>query len=464
MLMTMNHCSDLQEILVRAQRAGVRLVRVLYCDNAGLMRTKAVSLEDLPARMKSGIGFPLAQQALTAFDEPAPVEGLGPVGEFRLVPEPATFVVLPYVGETACLFGTMYTLDGSPWEACPRAFLRRQLSRLGERGLLARVGSEHEFALARRCEGTFPYQPADHAPLFGPASLDAHHLFLSPWLAALIRQGLRPRLVHPEYGPGQLEVSLAPAEALQAADQVCLLRETTRAVAAQQGLVASFVPKPYVERFAGNGLHLHLSLWGGEGSEQAGHNRFYEASEPTLLSTLARHVIGGLLAHLPALVALTCASVNSYERMLPHHWSSAYACWGLDNREAAIRVPSTSWGQEAESLRLEVRCADHSANPYLALGALLAAGLDGIERELEPGEPLTVDPGALSEQERRDLDILRLPTTLSEALLALERDAVLTEALGPRLSTAYLAVKRQEVAFCQERTPQDIAALYFEKY
>jgi glutamine synthetase len=113
---------------------------------------------------------------------------------------------------------------------------------------------------------------------------------------------------------------------------------------------------------------------------------------------------------------------------------------------------------------LELRCADHSANPYLALGALLAAGLDGIERELEPGEPLTVDPGALSEQERRRLGILRLPTRLSEALEALERDAVLTEALGPRLSTAYLAVKRQEVAFCQERTPQDIAALYFEKY
>ncbi len=136
----------------------------------------------------------------------------------------------------------------------------------------------------------------------------------------------------------------------------------------------------------------------------------------------------------------------------------------MDNREAAIRVPSTSWGEIAESLRIEVRCADHSANPYLALGALLAAGLDGIQRGLEPGAPLAVDPGALSEEERRRCGIERLPTTLSEALMALERDEVLTAALGPLLSASYLAVKRQEVAFCQDRTPQDIAALYFEKY
>ena len=462
--MKMNHVPDLQEILVRAQRARVRLVRMLYCDNAGLIRTKAVWIDDLPARMQGGIGFPLAQQALSAFDEPAPVDGLGPVGEFRLVPDPSTFVVLPYVGETACMLGTMYTLDGSPWEACPRAFLLSMLMRLRERGLVARIGSEHEFALARRCEGAFPYQPADDAPLFGPASLDAHHVFLSAWLAALLNEGIRPRLVHPEYGPGQLEVSLAPAAALQAADHLCLLRETTRAVAAQQGLVASFAPKPYVERFAGNGLHLHLSLWSVEGSEEIGQNRFYEASEPTLLSDLARSFIGGLLAHLPALLALTCASVNSYERLQPHRWSSAYCCWGLDNREAAIRVPSTSWGEVAESLRIEARCADHSANPYLAFGALLAAGLDGIERRLDPGAPLFVDPGAMSEEERERLNIARLPTTLSEALAALERDAVLTAALGPLLATSYLAVKRQEVAFCQDRTPQDIAALHFEKY
>jgi glutamine synthetase len=461
---TRNHTTDVEAVLTLARRTQVRLVRVLYCDNAGLIRTKAVWIEDLPARMHSGIGFPLAQQALTAFDVPAQIEGMGPVGEFRLVPDPSTFVVLPYVGETACLFGEMYTLDGTPWAACPRAFLRRMRARLAEHDLEAEIGSEHEFSLARPGEGIFPYQPADCAPLFGASALDAHDGFLSAWLLALCKQEMTPRLVQSEYGPGQMEISLAPTDALQAADNVCLLRETTRAVAARYGLIASFAPKPYVERFAGNGLHLHLSLWEAQDDEEHRHNRCYDAEAPGLLSALARHFLGGLLAHLPALVALTCASVNSYERLQPGHWSSAYCCWGLDNREAAIRVPSVSWEQEAESLRLEVRCADHSANPYLVLGALIAAGLDGIERGLDPGAPLAVDPGALSEEERARLGIQRLPTSLAEALEALSQDRVLNEALGPLLTTSYLAVKRQELAILREETPRTVAARYFEKY
>jgi glutamine synthetase len=461
---TMNHIPDIQEIMLLAKRAQVHLVRVLYCDNAGLIRTKAVWIDDLPARMHSGIGFPLAQQALTAFDLPAPVAGMGPVGEFRLLPDPATFVVLPYVQGSACLFGDMFTLEGAPWAACPRSFLRRMRARLAEHGLEAQVGTEHELMLARPCEGAFPYQPADFAPLFSAAALDEHDGFLTAWLFALTKQEITPRLVQSEYGPGQMEVSLAPTDALQAADNVCLVRETTRAVANRHGLIASFAPKPYIERFAGNGLHLHLSLWDLEEGQERPRNRFYGEGAPGLLSALARHFISGLLRHLPALVALLCASVNSYERLQPGHWSSAYRCWGMDNREAAIRVPSISWGQEAESLRLEVRCCDHSANPYLALGALIAAGLDGIERDLDPGPLLTVDPGSLSGQERKRLGIERLPTTLTEALAALEQDAVLTAALGPLLTTSYLAVKRQEVAISQDRTPQDIAALHFEKY
>jgi glutamine synthetase len=459
--MNATHRDGIQEVIALARRAQVRLVRVLSCDNGGLIRGKALPVEELAGRLHSGIGFPLAQQALTAFDTLAPVEGLGPVGEFRLVPDPSTFVRLPYARASACLLGTMQAPDRSPWAACPRTFLVRMRERLRERGLVARVGSEHEFTLARRVPGPFPYQPADQAPLFGMAALDAHDAFLADYLAALSQQGMRPQLVHPEYGPGQMEVSLAPAEALQAADRVCLLRETTRAVAAQHELVASFAPKPFAQQFAGNGLHLHLSLW--DASTNA-RNRFVEQRRPDGLSELARHFIGGLLAHLPALVALTCASVNSYERLQPGHWSSAYACWGLENREAAIRVPAPDRGRAAGSLRLELRCADHSANPYLALGALIAAGLDGVARGRDPGIPLGVDPGTLSDEERSLVGIHRLPTSLSQALDAMERDALLTEALGSLLATSYIAVKRQEVIFCQEKTREEIAAAHFEKY
>jgi glutamine synthetase len=176
------------------------------------------------------------------------------------------------------------------------------------------------------------------------------------------------------------------------------------------------------------------------------------------------YFIGGVLRHIRGLLALTCGSVNSYSRLLPHFWSSAYNAWGFDNREGAIRVPSTFWERDEESINLELKSADHSGNPYLALGGLIAAGLDGIENKIDPGEPQEVDPGDLSEAERKRLDIRRLPESLNEALDELERDPVLIGALGSKHATAYLAVKRSEVAFFKEKTPEEVANQHFYKF
>jgi glutamine synthetase len=167
---------------------------------------------------------------------------------------------------------------------------------------------------------------------------------------------------------------------------------------------------------------------------------------------------------LPGLLALTCASPNSYRRLLPHFWSSAYIAYGFDNREGAIRIPSPFWGSEAESTNLELKPADHSGNPYLALGGVIAAGLDGIRRELEPGEPLDIDPGNLSDEERAQRGIKRLPQTLDAALDALEADLVLTEALGPMLAEAYVAVKRLESQSFADKSPEEEARQHFHKY
>jgi glutamine synthetase len=182
------------------------------------------------------------------------------------------------------------------------------------------------------------------------------------------------------------------------------------------------------------------------------------------LSPLGFHFIGGVLAHLPALLALTCASSNSYRRLLPHFWSSAYTAYGFDNREGAIRIPSAFWGREAESTNLEFKPADHSGNPYLALGGLLAAGLDGIRRQLDPGEPVDVDPGTLSDLEREQRGIKRLPTHLDAALDALQADTVLTQALGPLLTSAYMAVKRLESRHFADASPEEEARQHFYKY
>jgi glutamine synthetase len=224
-------------------------------------------------------------------------------------------------------------------------------------------------------------------------------------------------------------------------------------VAAERGLVASLAPKPWPDN-AGNGGHVHFSLWEGE------RNRFYDGG----LSELARAFIAGVLAHLPGLCGLTAPSFNSYHRIVPRYWAGAYTCWGFDNREAPVRVASPFRGAEEASTNAELKACDASCNPYLALGGLIAAGLDGIERGLVPPEPLQVDPATLSGVERARRGIVPLPGTQAEALDALAADALLTEALGPVLAGAYLAVRRSEWAAYSEGDAAFEHQGHFEKY
>src|SRR5205807_6938964 len=224
-----------------------------------------------------------------------------------------------------------------------------------------------------------------------------------------------------ELGHGQHEISTPHAPALRAADEQLLVRETIRGVAARHGLVASLAPKPWPEN-AGNGCHIHFSLW----DSDAQWNRFHDASAPDLLSAEARSFIAGVLAHLPGLCGLSAPSFNSYHRIVPHYWAGAFVCWGYDNREAPVRVASVFRGAEEASTNAELKACDASCNPYLALGGLLAARLDGLERELEPPEPVDVDPATIAEDERSRRGIVRLPSTQAEALDALAADDVLT--------------------------------------
>jgi glutamine synthetase len=250
---------------------------------------------------------------------------------------------------------------------------------------------------------------------------------------------------------------------LRAADNVCRVRETVRGVARTFDLLATFAPKPFLDQ-AGSGAHIHVSLWGTENGEHPGQNLFYDPNERGGLSQLGKYFIGGVLRHVRGLVAITCGSPNSYRRLLPHYWSSAYDAYGYDNREGAIRIPSTQWGHEAESTNLELKCADHSGNPYLSIGALLAAGLDGIKNSIDPGDPQEIDPGNYSDEEREKRGIRRLPTSLDEALDELERDQVLLDALGPLLASSYIAVKRNEAAFFKDKTADEETRQHFYKY
>jgi glutamine synthetase len=362
---------------------------------------------------------------------------MGPVGEIRLVPDVDTFRVLPYAPRVGAMLVDQCALDGEPAGVCQRTFLKKMEGRLAARGAKLEVAFENEFSLATRVGAD--YAPIDSGLCFSTISATAAQDYVDDLVAALDAQRIVLEQYYSELGHGQHEISTQHAPALRAADEQLLVRETIRGVAAQNGLFASLAPKPWPDN-AGNGGHIHFSLW----DEGGTHNRFHDASAADRLSGEARSFIAGVLAHLPALCGLTVPSFNSYHRILPQYWAGAFVCWGHDNREAPVRVPSVFWGMEEPSTNVELKAADATCNPYLAVGGLIAAGLDGIERGLEPPDPVEVDPATIDKKERDARGIVRLPATQEEALDALEHDDVLMGALGPVLAESYLAVRRSE--------------------
>ena len=441
-------------VVERAEAEGLDLIRFLYVDHGGVVRGKATSRSRLAERLTTGIGLTLAMQAMTMLDELQPVDGMGPVGEVRLVPDPDSFVALPYAPGSGAMVADMLELDGEPWEACPRSFLKDAVAALAGEGYALVAAFEPELTLGRREPapadepgGPDRLVPVDQSLCFSTTGFGAAHDYAVELVRALEAQGMVVEQYHPELGHGQQELSIRHAPALRAADNQVRYRETARGVAWRQGLWASLAPKPIADQ-AGNGAHLHASLWeldhDGDPGTPGAHNVFHGAGDRHGLSEVAYHFIGGLLAHLPGLVALTCGSVNSYRRLAPRSWSSAYTCWGMDNREAAVRVPSRMWGLEEASANLELKPSDSTANPYLALGGYIHAGLDGIRNKLDPGAATNVDPSGLSASTRRRRGIRRLPESLGAALDALQQDELLMDALGPLRRSAYLAVKRAE--------------------
>ncbi len=446
-----------QEIVKHADEADLRLVRFIWCGNDGTIRAKSSARNGLEGRIASGIGLTVAMQAMNGLDQLQPVDGMGPVGELRLVPDPDTFRVLPYAPHTGAMLVDHVLLDGTPAPVCQRSFLKRMEDRLAERNMRLEVAFENEFSLATRSDGQFV--PIDSGLCFSTISATAAQDYLDELAEALDAQAIVLEQYYSELGHGQHEISTGHAPALRAADEQILVRETIRGVATRQGLIASLAPKPWPNN-AGNGGHIHFSLWDAD----ANWNRFHESSAPDLLSADARSFIAGVLAHLPALCGLTAPSFNSYHRIVPQYWAGAFVCWGHDNREAPVRVPSVFRGMEEASTNAELKAADASANPYLAVGGLIAAGLDGLERGLEPPEPVEVDPATIDEEERGRRGIHRLPATQEEALHALAADELLLDALGPTLADSYLAVRRSEWAAYSEGDEAFEQQGHFSKY
>ncbi len=423
---------------------GVVGVAIHWVDNAGICRVKTVPVRQLPHAAAWGVGASPAFDVFLADDSmtETPWSG-GPVGDLRLVPDLDRVLVSAAQPGWAWAPGDRLRQDGTPHPLCARRFARRMQAAAGERGLSLRTGFEIEWVAAHAGADDEPPVVAAEGPAYGARRLVECSDYLRDLLVAFAEQDMTVLQLHPEYTPGQFEVSFAPEDAVGAADTAMVVRHTIRAVSARHGFRVSFAPV-VLPGSVGNGGHLHLSLW------QEGVNAMQGGDRVHALTFVGEAFLAGVLDALPALTAVGASSAASFLRLVPSHWAGAFRCWGLENREAAVRLITGSVGERAASANAEVKCFDGAANPYLAVGAVVAAGLDGIERRLLlPRETLGNPDGT---------DAERLPASLVEAADAFDRSQALAAAMGPELQGAVAAVRRAEAVRFAGSTPEEVVA------
>ncbi|HEX3786417.1 MAG TPA: glutamine synthetase family protein [Pseudonocardiaceae bacterium] len=439
------------EVINQIERQDIRTVRVIVVDQHGSPRAKFLSPHAAIAALTNGVDFSGAIYSMDTGNfvfPPAFAAGGGfGIEEFTgfpdvvIVPDPTTFRVLPWAPDTAWLLCDAYFASGRPVPLDARRILRNQLDRLAGHGLTYVTGLEVEFYVTRRQSPAIGLaettQPAA-TPLVEPFELGYQYLsevrldsvndLLTVLRDQLAAVGLAPRAMEDEWGPGQLEFSFSPMSGLASADAMVLFRSAVKQICARQGLLATFMCKPRLPNFFASGWHLHSSL-----VDAAGANAF--RSEQDILSDTGRRYVAGLLDHAPAMTAIATPTINGYSRFAPYSFAPDRLCWAVENRGALVRVQG---GPGDPGTHLENRLGEPAANPYLYLAADLAAGLDGIERELTPPAPIEADPYAA--------DAPALPATLGEALAALDKDPLYRERFGTGFVDYYLMMKRSELA------------------
>ena len=434
----------------RLAGAGVTIVALGWVDNAGIARAKTVPVGRLERAAGWGVGMSPVFDVFLVNDDITTSKHIGgPGGDLRLLPDLERVTVLAGQPGWAWAPVDRYTQDGQVYAGCQRSFARRMTDRAREQGLELAMSFEVEWALGTDEDGRFV--PACAGPAYGMTRVIELSDYGREVVEAVERQGIAVEQFHPEYAAGQLEISVAAAGPVAAADASVLVRQTIRAVSARHGWQASFAPS-VVAGTVGNGGHLHLSLWrDGRNLLAGGPGRYGLTGEGEAFA-------GGILAALPALAGVGAPSVASYLRLVPSHWAGAYGCWGRENREAALRLVTGSTGEQEVRANLEVKCFDLSANPYLVTGSVIAAGLAGIESGAGLPDPVDGDPAALSDGELAGRGIARLPQALPEAIGNLEGNPIVREAMGDPLFEAFLAVRRAEAELFADASPDQIAA------
>jgi glutamine synthetase len=448
----------MNDIKSKLLNSKTQFIRILWCDNANIIRAKALhinTLKNMNSDSELSVGISRAQQGVPViYDGVVADSGLDPVGEIILKGDLSTLTHLPYAPGHSRVIGDMIE-NGEVWDNCPRGFLKKMISDAQEEGLEIKSAFENEFYLLKQAdENQNDYEPSDFTPFASTYSMDQRVELIGEIVESLIAQNVHVEQYYPESGPGQHEITVKYDHALQSADNQIVFRETVKATSYKNRLRASFLPSIFPNT-AGSGCHIHISLWKNQ------NNILHDSKDKYGLSKISRQFIAGILHHLPALMAITTPIPRSYLRIRPQMWSGAFQVWGFNNREAAIRVIREDNGN---ILHFELKTVDASSNPYLALGAVIAAGMDGIRENIELPEPVQKDPCILTSNERNELGIEPLPDNLGQALDNLEKDEVLLNAMGEKLSKSYLAVKNAEYEYLLKLAPEKELEILLEKY
>ncbi|GAA1739044.1 type I glutamate--ammonia ligase [Isoptericola hypogeus] len=434
-----------QEFVLRTvEERDIRFIRLWFTDVLGVLKSVAVAPAELEQAFAEGIGF-----------DGSSIEGLTRVYEADMIakPDPTTFQVLPWRGErhgTGRMFCDILTPEGEPSLADSRNVLKRTLAKASDRGFTFYTHPEVEFYLFNQLASPdAPLVPVDNGGYFDHLARGSTHDFRRAAITMLESMGISVEFSHHEAGPGQNEIDLRYADALTTADNLMTFRTVVKEVALEQGVFASFMPKPMADQ-PGSGMHTHLSLFEGD------RNAFHEPGAQFELSKTARQFIAGLLVHAAEITAITNQYVNSYKRLWGGAEAPSYICWGHNNRSALVRVPMYKPGK-GNSARVEYRALDSATNPYLAFAVLLAAGLKGIEDGYDLPEATGDDVWELTDRERRSLGIAPLPQSLDEAVDLMESSELVAETLGEHVFDYVLRNKRQEWdAYRAQVTPYEL--------
>jgi len=417
------------DVLQLTRRFGVDFIGLQFTDILGINKNVEVPRSQFDKALDGEIMF-----------DGSSIEGFVRIEEsdMLLKPDLETFRILPYDdegGRVARLLCDIHTPDEEPFAGCPRTTLKRQLARARKLGFSMMAGCEAEFFLFEHStDGSPSTITHDAGAYFDLGPLDKGEEIRRVIVEQLVEMGFEVEAAHHEVAPGQHEIDFKYADALMTADNLTTFKYIVRNVANRYGFLASFMPKP-IEGLNGSGMHTHQSLFRGK------ENAFYDAKAPNQLSKVALSYIEGLLQHARGFCAITNPLVNSYKRLVPGYEAPVNVAWSMRNRSPLVRIPD----RRGLGTRCELRMPDPACNPYLALTVQLAAGLDGIERKLQAREPVSRNIFTMSHRDRRKYRIDELPRDLHEALEMLEKDDVVTGALGEHLTERFLEAKRNEI-------------------